>query len=1443
VAYNNTDDEFMVVWQGSELAVGPNEIFAQRVDATDGSLVGSRTMVSPTDHMYAHAPAMAYNDQTNQYLVVWEGENVDETEPVDPPQAGIPLPMSVCAPHTGVAYNPNRNLYYAVRAGNSSFELNTYDANGALLNTTPAGFDFRGLWWNPNTATLEGNGYNTNGYRVVDLDANGYALSTGTNLAGLFQPDAQSVGDYDFQANEVIFYDNGRIYRYARTTGAALGNYAITGLPVATGNLNSNTVGYTGIAGKEILVYDYVTKRVYFIDKATGAFVQQVQLPASAPGPSIYDLSYANAKAWISDCSQWISYDIINNPLAQSNTNIFGQLLNASGSLSGTVLSITDDGFGIFNANPDVAYNSTSNKYMVVWSGDDGGGPSAKQVFGHLLGSGGALDGSQFQVSFMGEHAFAPSMAYNATSNEYMVVWQGSGSGSLAPGEDEIFGRKLLDSGPAGSTSRISTMGTDGNASFEGKNPDVAFNSQDGQYLVAWHGDATADGENEIYGQLVSPGGSLTGAAFQISLMGPGTDPAYDAFYPQLAYNGLDNEFLVAWQADDDGSITTDQFNPDGTITPVQVNTGLIDDEWEIWAQRVYVDGTPAGANRNRAIRISDMGNSDGLVNFIGLTPHLSFDPTRNNYLLAWIGQDNATGAGGDNDDEIYGQLWSPNFMPTGITLAPQEIDENLVAPVGTLGVVDISDPNLDNYTYTLVSGALDNDLFTITSAGSVFSVETTGPIDFESKPTAQIRVTVDDSRGGSFTQDLTITINDINEVPSFTLGPDQNLLYNLGPQAVPGWATNISDGDDGSQVLSFEVTNNTNPGLFDAGGAPAVSAAGDLSFTSALDQVGEAQITIQLRDDGPSGPSASGMSTHVDVSNPQIFTITIETDCPTPANPIASNPGDNSIELAWQSVIGGLSYEVRYKVVGATSWTSTSTANTNIILSGLASAASYVWKVKAICNEDGSFSSAFTSQDNFATTGAPSCPAPVNLSSANDTDNSQNLDWDLVTEADHYEVQYRVQGTAVWNTVLASSNELTPLSGLSAGTGYEWKVRSVCDPGGTLISPFSGLSSFTTSGPAACATPTGTSESGIGDNAATLNWGVVAEADHYDVQYRVQGTSPWTTSSPGTNSLALSGLETGTTYQWKVRSVCAADNSIASTYSSLDGFSTTGAPSCAAPTGTSESGIGDNAATLNWGTVTGALDYQIKYRVNGTSSWTTTNTGDASISIGLTGLSSATNYQWKVKAICAADGSIASTFSALDAFSTTGATACPAPTGLIPSEPSTSTIDLSWSNEPAAVSYQLRYRVLNTPPWTIVSVGTNSTTLTGLNIGTTYQWRLKSVCAADGSIVSINSPTSTFATSASRVGEVDVAETADQDFTIYSHQNSIFINFADSELANSQIQIYDLSGRIYSHIDNSIELRQRLEIPVDLRSSAGIYLVKVVSLKQVTLQRVLLRN
>ena len=52
-------------------------------------------------------------------------------------------------------------------------------------------------------------------------------------------------------------------------------------------------------------------------------------------------------------------------------------------------------------------------------------------------------------------------------------------------------------------------------------------------------------------------------------------------------------------------------------------------------------------------------------------------------------------------------------------------------------------------------------------------------------------------------------------------------MLVNAGPQTVSPWATAISAGppNEAGQTLTFQITNNTNPGLFAAG--PAISPTG----------------------------------------------------------------------------------------------------------------------------------------------------------------------------------------------------------------------------------------------------------------------------------------------------------------------------------------------------------------------------------------------------------------------------------------------------------------------------------------------------------------------------------------------------------------------------------------------------------------------------------------
>jgi len=114
------------------------------------------------------------------------------------------------------------------------------------------------------------------------------------------------------------------------------------------------------------------------------------------------------------------------------------------------------------------------------------------------------------------------------------------------------------------------------------------------------------------------------------------------------------------------------------------------------------------------------------------------------------------------------------------------------------------------------------------------------------------------------------ITVDAVNDVPSFSITPSVTVQPDAGPQTIPDFATSVSAGpaNEVGQGLTFNVTANTNPSLFDV--APALSSAGTLTFSPAALAVGLATITVELMDDG--GTSGGGL----DTSAPQNFDIDI---------------------------------------------------------------------------------------------------------------------------------------------------------------------------------------------------------------------------------------------------------------------------------------------------------------------------------------------------------------------------------------------------------------------------------------------------------------------------------------------------------------------------------------------------------------------------------------
>src|SRR5205807_2516617 len=68
-------------------------------------------------------------------------------------------------------------------------------------------------------------------------------------------------------------------------------------------------------------------------------------------------------------------------------------------------------------------------------------------------------------------------------------------------------------------------------------------------------------------------------------------------------------------------------------------------------------------------------------------------------------------------------------------------------------------------------------------------------------------------------------------------------------------------------------------------------------------------------------------------------------------------------------------------------------------------------------------------------------------------------------------------------------------------------------------------------------------------------------------------------------------------------------------------------------PVNTITTNIQQTSATLTWSAAQGAINYQLKYKRAGTTTFTTVNLNTTSFN--LTGLSSNTKYAWKVSTKC----------------------------------------------------------------------------------------------------------------------------------------------------------------------------------------------------------------
>ncbi len=340
--------------------------------------------------------------------------------------------------------------------------------------------------------------------------------------------------------------------------------------------------------------------------------------------------------------------------LAAGELEIYGQRLDAAGSLLGSAVRISDmgpDGDPAFDAlNPAVAHNAVSGEYLVAWQGDDSM-DNAVEIFGQRLDAAAAEVGvNDFSISQMGSdpadtgfRGQEPALACG-DAGECLVAWEGDTDAEpLVDDEYEVFGQRLAADGSlVGLPSfRISAAGPDGDPAYQARRPAVAYNDDTGEYLVIWAGDeggpALSLGEIEIHGQRLAADGSPVGVSgFRISSMGPDGDPAYRAWAPAVAYLAAPGRYLVAWRGDD---------NHDWGSGP------LADDEMEVFCQMLEGTGDLAGD----PVRLSDAG-PDGDPAYGAGRPALAAQAGGDLVLVAWQGEDDVAPLA-EGEVEVLGQL------------------------------------------------------------------------------------------------------------------------------------------------------------------------------------------------------------------------------------------------------------------------------------------------------------------------------------------------------------------------------------------------------------------------------------------------------------------------------------------------------------------------------------------------------------------------------------------------------------------------------------------------------------------------------------------------------------------------------------------------------------------------------------------------------------------
>ena len=264
---------------------------------------------------------------------------------------------------------------------------------------------------------------------------------------------------------------------------------------------------------------------------------------------------------------------------------------------------------------------------------------------------------------------------------------------------------------------------------------------------------------------------------------------------------------------------------------------------------------------------------------------------------------------------------------------------------------------------------------------------------------------------------------------------------------------------------------------------------------------------------------------------------------CNHPENVVATNVTHNSATLTWTGNAEG--YEV---AIMQGEWVNpnagTVVANNTISYNNLVPGTVYNFGVRAICDDNLMSDWEVIS---FTTAVLP-CYVPTNLAVNNVSYTSAQVSFTPGEAQTEWVLHLTRQGVDRYDTVNTTTATIT---GLVHGTSYQLAVRAVCS---NEDSPWSDTISFST---VSCDIVQGVTVTNITGTTALVSWTSTGAAAYVVAcGYQGSGQGEGTLITVSTNSVVLTGLETETSYDVYVRSVCG--DGIMSVWSSAANFTTT---------------------------------------------------------------------------------------------------------------------------------------------------------------------------------------------------------------------------------------------------------------------------------------------